>query len=175
VSSDGWRSLIRQLIHKGYLQQEMGEYPVLKLAPAAVPLLKGEETLMLARPRLRVLAGADEQRSRRRAAGGDRSAPDGRGEAAAGVTGPDGAGIGFADAEILFDKLRVLRRALAEREGVPAYVIFHDATLREMAAVRPTSPAELLDINGVGQRKLEKYGDEFLELLRSYTDTVREC
>ncbi len=60
-----------------------------------------------------------------------------------------------------------MRRQIAEREGVPAYVIFHDATLREMAALQPTTPDGLLDVSGVGERKLEKYGDEFLEALRS--------
>ncbi len=67
----------------------------------------------------------------------------------------------------MVDDLRGLRRTIAEREGVPAYVSFHDATLREMAVARPTTSAELLAINGIGQRRLEKYGEEFLDLLRS--------
>jgi superfamily II DNA helicase RecQ len=72
---------------------------------------------------------------------------------------------GGADDDALFEELRALRRQIADREGVPAYVIFHDATLREMAAVRPQTPDELLEVNGVGARKLEKYGGEFLGVL----------
>ncbi len=71
-----------------------------------------------------------------------------------------------AEDDALFEELRALRRQIAEREGVPAYVIFHDATLREMAAQRPSTAAELLEVSGVGERKLEKYGEEFLALVR---------
>jgi ATP-dependent DNA helicase RecQ len=71
-----------------------------------------------------------------------------------------------ADA-VLFDALRALRRRLADERGVPAYVIFSDATLAEMAATRPSTAEELLDVSGVGPAKLQRYGDRFLELLRS--------
>ena len=67
----------------------------------------------------------------------------------------------------LFERLRELRRALAEERGVPAYVVFSDASLLAMAAERPTSAPELLGIPGVGPRKLERYGQRFLELLRA--------
>jgi ATP-dependent DNA helicase RecQ len=66
----------------------------------------------------------------------------------------------------LFDALRALRRELAAEAQVPPYVIFHDATLREMAATRPDSLAELGAIPGIGARKLEAYGDAFLDLIR---------
>jgi ATP-dependent DNA helicase RecQ len=69
-------------------------------------------------------------------------------------------------ADPLFDMLRTVRRDLAKTQGVPPYVIFHDATLREMAAVRPRSLAALGEISGVGTRKLEAYGAAFLEVLR---------
>jgi ATP-dependent DNA helicase RecQ len=68
----------------------------------------------------------------------------------------------------LFDALRDLRRALAQEAGVPPYVIFHDSTLREMAAMRPPSLAALGEIGGVGARKLEAYGDAFLEVIRQF-------
>jgi len=68
----------------------------------------------------------------------------------------------------LFEALRELRRDLAAEAQLPPYVIFHDATLREMAAVRPTTRAELARINGVGSRKLEAYGDSFLALIRRH-------
>jgi len=67
-----------------------------------------------------------------------------------------------AAADPLFDALREARSALAAEAGVPAYVIFHDSTLREIAAVRPTSLAELAQVNGVGRTKLERYGDAML-------------
>ncbi|MGH6743785.1 ATP-dependent DNA helicase RecQ [Novosphingobium sp. PhB57] len=68
----------------------------------------------------------------------------------------------------LFDALRALRRDLAQEAGVPPYVVFHDATLREMAAARPSSLAQLGEIGGVGARKLEAYGEAFLEVLRQF-------
>jgi ATP-dependent DNA helicase RecQ len=72
----------------------------------------------------------------------------------------------------LFEALRTLRRQIADREGVPAYVIFHDATLREMASLRPATPDEMLDVSGVGERKLEKYGGEFLAVLGAAPDST---
>ena len=66
----------------------------------------------------------------------------------------------------LFDALRALRRELAENAGVPPYVIFHDSTLREMAAAKPRRLDELGRISGVGTRKLEAYGDAFLSVLK---------
>jgi len=155
-SAEAWRSLLRQLVHLGYLRQEMGEYPVLTLTRAATPLLRGEASLMLARPRVRVAAPAKgPARSKGR---------KGRGEDAAWDAADDG----------LFEDLRALRRQIADREGVPAYVIFHDATLREIAATRPTDAEGLLEIGGVGERKLEKYGEEFLGLLMRRSDVGSE-
>ena len=68
----------------------------------------------------------------------------------------------------LFEILRNLRRQLAAERGVPAYVLFNDATLREMARVRPGSPNALLDIRGVGERKLADLGERFLEVISTY-------
>ena len=68
----------------------------------------------------------------------------------------------------LFEALRELRRELAQEAGLPPYVIFHDATLREMATSRPASLAALGEVSGVGSRKLEAYGDAFLSLIRQY-------
>ena len=64
--------------------------------------------------------------------------------------------------EALFERLRALRKRLADEQDVPAYVVFGDATLADMAARRPATRAELLDVHGVGQAKLERYGDAFL-------------
>jgi ATP-dependent DNA helicase RecQ len=67
----------------------------------------------------------------------------------------------------LFDELKALRRDLADAKGVPAYIVFSDATLIAMAASRPATEAELLDVSGVGPKKLEAYGEAFLEVLRA--------
>ncbi len=68
----------------------------------------------------------------------------------------------------LFDALRALRRDLAQEQGVPPYVIFHDSVLREMAATRPANRAELGGIGGVGARKLDAYGEQFLKVIRQH-------
>jgi ATP-dependent DNA helicase RecQ len=68
----------------------------------------------------------------------------------------------------LFETLRNLRRRLAAERGVPAYVLFSDATLREMARVRPGSPSALLEIRGVGERKLADLGERFLKVISAY-------
>jgi ATP-dependent DNA helicase RecQ len=68
----------------------------------------------------------------------------------------------------LFEALRACRRELAEETGVPPYVVFHDSTLREMAAARPQTLDALARITGVGTRKLEAYGDAFLAVLKQY-------
>jgi ATP-dependent DNA helicase RecQ len=86
--------------------------------------------------------------------------------AAAGSTAPTTPARELARAdEALFERLRELRKRLAAQRGVPAYIVFNDATLREMAERRPTTRADLLDINGVGPTKLDTYGDAFLEVL----------
>ncbi|MEV4251949.1 HRDC domain-containing protein, partial [Spirillospora sp. NPDC049652] len=70
-----------------------------------------------------------------------------------------------AEAAPVFERLRAWRAATAKEQGVPAYVIFHDATLREIATADPGSLAELSAISGVGENKLAKFGDQVLEVL----------
>ena len=70
----------------------------------------------------------------------------------------------------LFDRLRVLRKRIADEQGVPAYIVFGDATLRELAARRPRSEAELLDITGIGPAKAARYGQRFLRLIAAADD-----
>jgi len=139
--AEAWSGLIRQLIHLGYLRQDVANYSVLKLTEAARPLLRGEARLTLAKPRLKVVAA---RKTPRKAAGE------------------------LAYDEALFENLRILRKRLADDAGVPPYVIFGDATLAEMAAYLPEDQRALLAINGVGKLKLQKYGAEFLEEIRSY-------
>jgi ATP-dependent DNA helicase RecQ len=145
VSRDHWQSLIRQLIHRGYLTQDIARFSVLKLTAKAQPLLRSQETLVLAKPRTRVPT-----KKQRKAA--DRSAR------AAGLAGLE------VD-EALFERLRVLRKRLADEQRVPAYVVFSDAALAEMAARKPRTHAGLLEVGGVGQTKLKRYGDAFIEVI----------
>ena len=140
-SQEDWGSLLRQLIHLGYLEQDVGNYSILKLNAAARPLLRGEEVLNLARPRIRVSSSKKPARK-----GTAEFSPD-----------PE-----------LFAALRALRKQLAERDGVPPFVVFSDATLAEMAGTRPTDESALLEVNGVGRRKLERYGAAFLEIIRDH-------
>ena len=139
LSSDAWMSVIRQLVHAGYLRQDLAAYSVLKLTPAATPVLRGERRVELAVPR-----------EGRRAAVAKRArlTADGR-----------------AMDEALFQRLRALRKRLADEQGVPAYVVFSDATLAAMAALRPTTPEGLLRVSGVGPVKLARYGEAFLAVL----------
>jgi len=146
-----WMSVMRQLIHRGYLHQDVGNYSVVRLTSAARRVLRGEETVMLARPRFQPLPPSP-------AATAD--------PAAGGRPAAQGACGGGTGEQQLFNRLRALRRRLAEEAGVPAYVIFSDATLWEMAARRPANAEELLQINGVGAKKLERYADVFLAELR---------
>ena len=79
---------------------------------------------------------------------------------------------GDGEPDPLFDLLRETRRSLAAASGVPAYVVFHDSTLREIAAARPQSLAELSVVNGVGESKLERYGEEMLAAVRSWQESA---
>jgi ATP-dependent DNA helicase RecQ len=133
-----WMGIIRQLIHLGYLRQDIAAYSTLKLEPAARPVLRGEAEVRLATPRPRVSKPKAARRQKRRV---------------------------FDDAAIdeeLFERLRTLRRGLAREQGVPAYVVFGDAALQAMAALRPGTREEFLEVPGVGRAKLERYGAVFL-------------
>ena len=133
-----WMSIVRQLIHRGYLVQDIAAFSVLKLTPAALAVLRNEERVELARPRIH-----EKTQKKTVAAAMDLDADDLR----------------------LFESLRDLRKQLAQESGVPPYVIFGDAALVEMSRERPRDEAEFLDINGVGQVKLERHGREFLKVI----------
>ncbi len=139
-SEPEWQSIVRQLIHRGYLEQDIASYSALRLTDDARPLLRGEQQLELARPRLKG------KTKKKRAAVELSSAAD----------------------EALFQHLRQLRKNLADTAGVPPYVVFGDATLIQMAREKPMDEHELLAINGVGQHKLEKYGTDFLDAITEH-------
>ncbi len=136
-----WVSVIRQLIHLGVITQNIAQHSALQLTEAARPLLRGETPLMLAVPR--VVALKPRSQPKTWAGNYDRK---------------------------LFAKLRKLRKAIADEENIPPYVVFNDATLIEMAEQLPLSPGEMLSVNGVGTRKLERFGRPFMVLIRQHVD-----
>ncbi|MEC6832825.1 ATP-dependent DNA helicase RecQ [Photobacterium toruni] len=145
-SHEYWVSILRQLIHRGFLTQNISRNSVLQLTEQARPLLRAEMALSLAVPRLdsavrnsKVDRMANRQYDKK-----------------------------------LFAKLRKLRKAIADEEDIPPYVVFNDASLMEMAERLPCSKGEFLAINGVGQRKLEKFGEVFLQLIGDHLMAVDE-
>ncbi|MGC9402292.1 ATP-dependent DNA helicase RecQ [Vibrio genomosp. F10] len=139
-SHDYWVSVFRQLIHKGLLSQNITRNSTLQLTEEARPLLRGEMKLELAVPRLDTAA---------RSAKSDKLSSKNYDKK-------------------LFAKLRKLRKSIADEDGLPPYVVFSDATLIDMAEILPTSYGEMLAVNGVGQRKLDKYADAFLDLIQEH-------
>jgi len=139
LGETAWRSVLRQLLAQGLLTVDHEGYGTLALTEASRAVLKGERTLML-RP--------EAARKPRSKAAGPRA------RAAAVALPPE--------AQALFERLRAWRGEVARNHGVPAYVIFHDAVLRDIALARPASLEDLNQINGVGVRKLEAYGEEML-------------
>ncbi|MBU1071646.1 HRDC domain-containing protein, partial [bacterium] len=156
LDAQGWRSVLRQLVARGLLALDPGGYGGLRLTDAALPVLRGEEELRLRRDVLtRAKTGGGADRKRR----GARLALT----AAAGDLADDP----HEPATLaLFERLRARRRELAEEQGVPPYVIFHDKTLAAMASRRPVTDEMFLSISGVGERKLERYGETFMALIR---------
>ena len=144
-SQEYWGSILRHLVQQGYLEQDVGNYSVLKLSESARPLLRGEQTLSMAKPR------------------------------AKGVALPKAVRRKVGDLEYnqeLFASLRTVRKALADAAGVPPFVIFSDVALAEMAAHLPTDNEGFLRIHGVGAHKLERYGAEFLGEIRRFCEAT---
>ncbi|HEY0879340.1 MAG TPA: DNA helicase RecQ [Zeimonas sp.] len=148
-----WRAVLRQLVAQGLVAVDHARHQVLVLTAASRALLRGEQTLQMRRPQ-----APERTRTKR---GRRASTPGG----ASGAT-TTRAGIEPRD-EALFDRLREWRRSIAAEREVPPYVIFHDATLREIARECPQSTEELARIAGVGARKLEAYGTALVELVRA--------
>jgi len=162
-----WRSVVRQLVARGLLGVE-GEYQTLALTDASGDVLRGQREVMLRRDVAQPTAKAARAA---KAAGATRpsGASTPSGAMAAGAGGAQPAEL-TAEARAVFDRLRAWRAATAKDQGVPAYVVFHDATLREIAAAPPGTLAELAGVNGVGESKLAKYGQAILDLLGAVPD-----
>ncbi|ADH86792.1 DNA helicase RecQ [Desulfurivibrio alkaliphilus] len=148
---DYWQALLRHLIHLGYVEQDVGNFSVLKLHQSSRPLLRGEATLQMGRPRTKPAPTAEAGPT---VAAGGKSGRAGKGPA----------GLAAADREI-FEQLRRLRKEIADQDGVPPFVVFSDAALVAMATQQPKDDKEFLQIHGVGQYKLERYGERFLNAI----------
>ena len=138
LNTNGWRSVFRQLVARGYLVVDVEGYGALKLDEQARPLLRGEEKIELRKDTYKT-SKAKQVRKKPLA---DNVNPE------------------------LFEALRARRTKLAKEQGVPPYVVFHDKTLLEMAEFMPQDLNQFSEINGVGETKLEKYGEEFLAVVR---------
>jgi ATP-dependent DNA helicase RecQ len=146
ISEAEWRAILRQVIALGLVSVDYEVYNSLKLTDAAKPVLRGGEQIQLRRYQKPVKARREASKPK-----------------------------GYAEAElsprdqIIFDKLRWWRVETARSHNLPAYVIFVDATLREIAKAKPASLEQLRGVSGVGERKLASYGDEIVALIAELT------
>ena len=136
-----WRGVARQLIALGLLHADPRAYGALRLTDAARPVLKGETRLDLRRTSTAVERGARKPR------------------ASVGVLASD------PIAESLFQALRAERKRIAEEQGVPAFVVLHDSTLRDLAHQRPRDQRALMLVSGIGATKAERYGERLLAVI----------
>jgi ATP-dependent DNA helicase RecQ len=150
LAKSEWQSVFRQLIAQGHLETDMEGHGGLRLGESAPMVLRGETKVELRRD------ATPSRRARRRDEGGK----------------PES--FVTAAERPLWDALRGCRLELAREQGVPPYVIFHDATLMEMVRRRPRNLAELAQIPGVGRSKLERYGAMFLKLIGQADSERRE-
>lgn len=139
LDGNQWRSVYRQLVAGGYLSVDLERFGALRLEEKCRPLLRGEKNLELRRD---VKQKSTKRQTKTRLA---------------------------ADVDVaLWEALRECRREFAEEQGVPPYVIFHDRSLQEMCIVLPQNLSQFSEISGVGERKLEKYGTEFLQVINDH-------
>mgnify|MGYP001392153170 FL=1 len=145
-----WRSVFRQLAARGYLQVDLEGFGGVMLTEKCRPLLKGEETIELRREE-KTAAGKTKEKNASRGVIGNLAGPD----------------------KSLWERLRELRKQLAQDQGVPPYVIFHDATLLELVRQQPESEQAMGRISGIGQGKLDRYGEPFLAVIKEHKDSLR--
>ena len=144
LDAAGWRAVFRQLVARGFLTVDDEGYGSLRLTPEAGPVLRGEQAVELRRDRRPPGGGGGGKRKRRPDAPPvDRSSP-------------------------LWEALRARRKELADEQGVPPYVIFHDSTLAQMVDERPITREAFAGLSGVGATKLSRYGGAFIEVIRGH-------
>ena len=141
LSPERCSSIVRQLLVRGFLVADAERYGALTLTDSARPLLRGEVSLFLREDSRESLLKHKKIRKHTHVSDEDAS---------------------------LWDQLRACRKTLADENGIPPYQVFHDATLMEMMEMHPSSDSELLQISGVGEKKLEKFGDAFLEVINQH-------
>jgi ATP-dependent DNA helicase RecQ len=151
-----WRAVIRQLVALGHIQPDSEAFGALKLTASARGVLRGESPVML---REDTPAGSGRKRDAR-------AKSSGRGAASSSASSGTG-GSGNAEKESLLGVLRAWRSSVARKRGVPAYVVLHDATLEGIASSRPETHDQLRAVPGIGDKKLKRYGDALLILVRS--------
>ena len=134
-----WKHLTWQLIHREYCFQDIEKYNVLRLSEKAIPVLRGEETIALT-----VQVEDNSTKSKKKKTRTTSDAPS----------------------SPLFETLRALRREIAQEENKPPFMVFSDATLRDMIQLKPKTLNQLLNVSGVGQHKLAQYGQQFLNALK---------
>jgi len=139
LNNNQWRSVYRQLVARGFLSVDMDRFGALRLETKCRPLLRGEESIELRR---------------------DVKQQEGKRQTKTAL--PDDIDV------VLWEALRDRRRQFADDQGVPPYVIFHDSTLQEMCVLLPQSITEFARLGGVGERKLEKYGTDFLQVINQH-------
>jgi ATP-dependent DNA helicase RecQ len=139
LDNNQWRSVFRQLVARGYLSVDVERFSALRLEEKCRPLLRGEEKIELRKDTKQQIA----KRTTKTALPLD---------------------IDIA----LWEALRECRRELADEQGVPPYVIFHDSTLQEMCVSVPQSLTDFSLLSGVGERKLAKYGTAFLAIINNH-------
>ena len=140
-STAEWRVMMRQLIALGFLEIDIERHGALRLTEKCRPVLRGEQTLQLRKM----------EKQEKQVSGTKKSKQSIR-----------------PQDEALWEALRQLRLSLAEKAGVPPYVIFHDATLHEMLTVRPTNLNDMNKITGVGEQKLARFGEKFINEITKY-------
>ncbi|MBS3954378.1 MAG: DNA helicase RecQ [Methylomicrobium sp.] len=148
IDEKQWRSVFRQLVARGLVAVDFTAHGALKLTEACRPILRGEQNLML---RKDVLFTKKQQSGR-----ADRVNKDNQKNSS------------------LWEALRTLRRELAEAQDVPPYMIFGDATLNEMLEKKPLTHAHFIALSGVGQRKLDLYGDKFIAVIKSWSVAAQD-
>jgi ATP-dependent DNA helicase RecQ len=148
------RIIVDYLIDKDYLVLQGDEYPVLSLTPRFRDVMNGQASLTMMLPKEPKVPEPKVP---------DPSLPE--------LSQPLAEAAGAGD-ELLFDKLRVLRKELSQAAAVPAYIVFSDASLRDMSRKQPQNREQFLGISGVGPAKLEKYGESFIALIRSHQETL---
>jgi ATP-dependent DNA helicase RecQ len=153
TDSNTWRGIFRQLTALGYLHADMAGFGGLSVTEASRTVLKGETPVTLRRDAVKPEKPA---RPARKSAG-ERSVERAK---------KHGAPIAAHD-EPLWQALRETRSRIAKEQGVPPYVIFHDATLLEMLRAKPTNTHEMAAISGVGSAKLTRYGAAFIEVIEA--------